>query len=99
MSDKSLEFSSEDVVIAEDGRVTIHNPEFAKRLLDHVKRVAPGTAGIFDNCDCKSRGINEANLGRVLPAAKFRLDPGVVGIFDNCDCKKSRELGSEVIRR
>ena len=98
MSDKSLEFSTEDVVIAEDGRVTINNPEFAKRLVDHVKRVAPGSVGIFDNCDCKSRAPSEINLGKVLPATNFRLDPGVVGIFDNCDCK-SRVLSGEEIRR
>lgn len=87
MTDQSLEFSTEDVVIAEDGRVTINNPEFSKRLIKEVKRMTPGTAGIFDNCDCKKTGLREIELGKVLPATKFRLDPGVVGIFDNCDCK------------
>jgi hypothetical protein len=97
MSDKSLEFSTEDVVIAEDGRVIINNPEFAKRLISHVKAVAPGRVGIFDNCDCK-KALSEVNLGRVLPATKFRLDPGVVGIFDNCDCKSRVMVGDEIKR-
>ncbi len=94
MSDKSLEFSAEDVVISEDGRVTINNPEFAKRLISHVKRVAPGSVGIFDNCDCKRKALSEVYLSKVLPDTKFRLDPGVVGIFDNCDCK-SRVIDPE----
>lgn len=98
MSNKSLEFSTEDVFVGEDGRVTIKNPEFTKMLVDHVKKVAPGTAGIFDNCDCKSNVLKEVQLSRVLPATKMRLDPGIVGIFDNCDCK-GRVLASEEIIR
>ncbi len=90
----ALEFSTEDIVIAEDGRVTINNPEFAKSLVDHVKRVAPGLVGIFDNCDCKGNAPSEVALGKVTPATNFRIDPGFVGIFDNCDCqKKGRVIG------
>ncbi len=93
-----LEFSTKDIVIAEDGRVIISNPEFAKRLVDHVKKVAPDTVGIFDNCNCKGNALSEIQLSKVLPATRLRLDPGVVGIFDNCDCK-GRVLGRETIRQ
>ena len=99
MAGRLLEFSTEDVVIAEDGRVTICNAEFAKSLISHIARVAPGTVGIFDNCDCsKGRVISEVSLSEVMPATKLRLDPGTVGIFDNCDCK-GRIMAAEQIKR
>jgi hypothetical protein len=87
MSGNILEFSAADIVIAEDGRVTINNPEFTRHLIAHVKKVAPDHVGIFDNCDCKGNALNEISLAKILPSTTFRLDPGVVGIFDNCDCK------------
>jgi len=98
MAGRSLEFTTDDVVIAEDGRVTINNSEFAKMLVSHIKKIAPGNVGIFDNCDCKGKAISEIALGKVIPATTFRLDPGTVGIFDNCDCK-GRIMQGEEIRR
>ena len=97
MSDKTLAFSTDDVVITEDGRVTINNPEFAKRLVAHAKMVSPAAAGIFDNCDCKKGAVSEVALGKVLPATTLKVDAGRSGIFDNCDCK-SRMPGAEVVR-
>ena len=96
MSDKSLDFKTEDVTIAQDGRVIINNAEFAKRLVAHVKKVAPGSVGILDNCDCKDKAISDVNLGKVLPATTFKLDPGVVGIFDNCACKGRINPGGKI---
>ncbi len=89
MSDESLEFCTDDVVIADDGRVTISNPEFTRRLIAHVKRVAPETVGIFDNCDCKGNAVSKVSLDNVLPSTNFRLAPGNAGIFDNCSCTSS----------
>ncbi len=97
MSDNSLAFSTADVVIAEDGRVIITNPIFAKNLISHVKRLSPDTVGFFDNCDCKKSTPTEVHLSKVLPAVTLRLDPGEAGIFDNCSCK-GREIGSPVAR-
>jgi hypothetical protein len=105
MSNNSLEFKTEDVVIAEDGRVTITNIEFAKRLVQHVKMRSPETVGFFDNCDCdkKDKVFSEVNLGTVLPATTLRLDPGTLGIFDDCSCTGGAALihrnEEEVIRR
>ncbi len=86
MGTESLTFNTEDVTIADDGRVIINDPAFAKRLIKHVKRVAPGDVGIFDNCDCKGKQASAVRLSDVLPETSFRLDSGTVGIFDNCDC-------------
>jgi hypothetical protein len=95
----TLEFNTEDVVIAADGRVTINNPDFAKKLIEHAKRMAPGEAGFFDNCDCTKKSISEVKLSSVLPATKLRLDPGTLGIFDDCSCKGLGELRVDVANR
>lgn len=83
-----LEFKTDDVEIAEDGRVVIKNPAFAKALVAHVKTLSPETAAIFDNCDCKRGALSAVPLSKVIPSATLKLEPGTVGIFDNCDCKR-----------
>jgi len=83
----TLEFSTDDLVINEDGRVEINNSAFAKGLIDHVKGLDPGTVGLFDNCNCsKDKVISRVALKGVVPALKLKLDPGTVGLFDNCNC-------------
>ena len=75
-------------MINEDGRVEINNLAFAKGLIEHVKKIEPGTVGLFDNCNCsKNEAISRVALKNVgIPAMKLKLDPGVVGLFDNCNC-------------
>lgn len=82
-----LEFSTDDVVIADNGSVLIKNVAFAKALVGHMKRLNP-EVGIFDNCDCKKVPRGELALRDLVPAAHLRLDPGSAGIFDNCNCGK-----------
>lgn len=90
MSENELKFKTEDMIIAEDGRVIINNKEFAKSLVEYVKFVAPESVGLFDNCDCEKKALREINLREVMPVMDLKIDPGRVGIFDNCDCKKKR---------
>ena len=99
MSEIALEFKTEDVVIAEDGRVIINNKAFARSLVEYVKVVAPGTVGFFDNCDCKGKAISEVSLSEVMPVTTLKIDPGIVGIFDNCDCKSRLDLTREEMIR
>lgn len=92
MPNQRLEISTDDIVIASDGKVTIVNPEFARALIQHVKMLAPDTAGIFDNCDCSKRTLGEVALRNVVPNTLLRLNPGTVGIFDNCNCTKGSSI-------
>ncbi|MES9869817.1 MAG: hypothetical protein ABW153_13770 [Sedimenticola sp.] len=83
----NLEFSTDDLVITADGKVEIDNPALAKDLIEHVKKLGPETAGIFDNCNCSSSELlSRVALKGVVPMERLRLDPGRVGIFDNCNC-------------
>jgi hypothetical protein len=82
-----LEFSTDDLVINEDGKVEINNPAFAKSLIDHIKKVDPGTVALFDNCNCsKGKALSRVALKGAMPAAALKIDPGTVGLFDNCNC-------------
>jgi len=94
----SVKLNIQDVVISEDGRVVITNLEFAKNLVGDIKKLVPGNAGIFDNCDCKGNFLREVNLREILPSKMVEIDLGLVGIFDNCDCK-GRVIGPELVAR
>lgn len=98
MADLKLEFNTDDVTIAADGKVIINNPVFAKNLVEQIKTLAPDKVGIFDNCDCKKQPSREIRLRDVIAATSFKFDPGLVGIFDNCSCK-GKDVITEDIHR
>jgi|GEM_PF-4902590 len=101
MPDASLEFTTDDVEISDDGRVIINNPAFAKMLVTHVRKTVPdiGTTGIFDNCDCPKNASNAVRLSNVMATTKLRLDPVSAGIFDNCDCSGKLTAKTDAIRK
>ena len=86
-----LEFSTDDLVIKEDGKIEINNIALAKSIVNHVKKSDPGTVGLFDNCNCdKGKSIAKIALKDVIKPQTFEIapgiDPGTVGLFDNCNC-------------
>ncbi len=88
---KKLEFSTDDLVINEDGKVEINNPAFTRSLVELVKAVDPNTVGIFDNCNCsKNKALSRVSLKGAMVATTLKIDSkidsGSVGIFDNCNC-------------
>lgn len=85
-----MEITTDDLVLGEDGTITIENPEFAKTVAGQIRAVFPDSAGIFDNCDCKKRDMATPVSARTLPHHALRFTHDLVGIFDNCDCKSRR---------
>lgn len=52
----------EEVTISSDGRVIISNKQFAKSVLERIKKFGPeAVAGILDNCDC-NRGCGQLDF-------------------------------------
>lgn len=99
MKDIALSFSTDDITIAEDGRIIITNPDVAKQLVQQLKEAVPDVqkAGFFDNCNCQighaakvvevSRAIPSQPVQMVLSGEQPRLMAmRASSIFDNCNC-------------
>jgi archaellum component FlaG (FlaF/FlaG flagellin family) len=87
MADR-LNFTTDDLSVTADGKVVISNPAVTRALVNSIRTLDPGSAGIFDNCDCSGRKkVSEVSLAGKMRAAPLALDlPIEQGIFDNCNC-------------
>ena len=88
MDKKTVNLTTDDISVTEDGRIVISNVELTKNFIETLK-ADPGTAGIFDNCDCTRGKMREVSLAGKMKPRALTVDLGAAeAIFDNCSCSR-----------